>query len=82
MLSLQDLLNDWESQGSRVQELNKTGSELESLIINITAPQTKTGKGKKRNTDKQNNSPSLHPFKLLIFNVTLFASDLVEIYRL
>uniref|UniRef100_A0A7N6BYV3 Microtubule actin crosslinking factor 1 n=1 Tax=Anabas testudineus TaxID=64144 RepID=A0A7N6BYV3_ANATE len=40
---LKDLLNDWESQGSRVQELNKTGSELESLIINITAPQTKTG---------------------------------------
>uniref|UniRef100_A0AAZ1Y085 Microtubule actin crosslinking factor 1 n=1 Tax=Oreochromis aureus TaxID=47969 RepID=A0AAZ1Y085_OREAU len=40
---LKDLLNDWESQGSRVQELNKTGSELESLIIDITAPQTKTG---------------------------------------
>ncbi|XP_038580127.1 microtubule-actin cross-linking factor 1 isoform X13 [Micropterus salmoides] len=40
---LKDLMNDWESQGSRVQELNKTGSELESLIIDITAPQTKTG---------------------------------------
>ncbi|XP_062265327.1 microtubule-actin cross-linking factor 1 isoform X4 [Platichthys flesus] len=40
---LQDLLNDWESQGSRVQELSKTGSELESLIIDITAPQTKSG---------------------------------------
>ncbi|KAM9384120.1 microtubule-actin cross-linking factor 1, isoforms 1/2/3/4 [Pholidichthys leucotaenia] len=40
---LEDLLNDWETQGSRVQELNKTGSELESLIIDITAPQTKTG---------------------------------------
>uniref|UniRef100_A0AAX7UQ45 Microtubule actin crosslinking factor 1 n=1 Tax=Astatotilapia calliptera TaxID=8154 RepID=A0AAX7UQ45_ASTCA len=40
---LKDLLHDWESQGSRVQELNKTGSELESLIIDITAPQTKTG---------------------------------------
>ncbi|XP_051247425.1 microtubule-actin cross-linking factor 1 isoform X19 [Dicentrarchus labrax] len=40
---LTDLLNDWESQQSRVQELNKTGSELESLIIDITAPQTKTG---------------------------------------
>ncbi|XP_034747886.1 microtubule-actin cross-linking factor 1 isoform X12 [Etheostoma cragini] len=40
---LKDLLNDWESQGLRVQELNKTGSELESLIINITTPQTKTG---------------------------------------
>ncbi|XP_073339006.1 microtubule-actin cross-linking factor 1 [Pagrus major] len=40
---LKDLMNDWESQQSRVQELNKTGSELESLIIDITAPQTKTG---------------------------------------
>ncbi|XP_075995247.1 microtubule-actin cross-linking factor 1 isoform X3 [Genypterus blacodes] len=40
---LKDLLSDWESQGSRVQELNKTGSELESVIIDITAPQTKTG---------------------------------------
>uniref|UniRef100_A0A8D3B6U9 Microtubule actin crosslinking factor 1 n=1 Tax=Scophthalmus maximus TaxID=52904 RepID=A0A8D3B6U9_SCOMX len=40
---LKDLLDDWDSQGSRVQELNKTGSELESLIIDITAPQTKTG---------------------------------------
>nr|XP_043908241.1 microtubule-actin cross-linking factor 1 isoform X15 [Solea senegalensis] len=40
---LKELLNDWESQGSRVQDLNKTGSELESIIIDITAPQTKTG---------------------------------------
>ncbi|CAL8397015.1 unnamed protein product, partial [Gadus morhua 'NCC'] len=40
---LQDLCDDWESQGARVQELNKTGSELESTIIGITAPQTKTG---------------------------------------
>lgn len=40
---LKDLMNDWESQRSRVQELNKTGSELESLIIDITAPQAKTG---------------------------------------
>ncbi|XP_076611140.1 microtubule-actin cross-linking factor 1 isoform X19 [Chaetodon auriga] len=40
---LKDLLNDWESQRPRVQDLNKTGSELESLIIDITAPQTKTG---------------------------------------
>lgn len=38
-----DLLNDWELQRSRVQELHKTGSELESLIIDITAPQTKSG---------------------------------------
>lgn len=41
---MQDLMNDWESQRSRVQELNKTGSELESLIIDVTAPQTKAGK--------------------------------------
>ncbi|KAJ0055113.1 hypothetical protein NL108_009860, partial [Boleophthalmus pectinirostris] len=40
---LKDLLNDWESQKSRVQELNKKGSELETIIIDITAPQTKTG---------------------------------------
>ncbi|XP_028278050.1 microtubule-actin cross-linking factor 1 isoform X18 [Parambassis ranga] len=40
---LKDLLTDWESQGSRVQELNKTGSELESVIIDITAPSTKSG---------------------------------------
>uniref|UniRef100_A0A8C7WD47 Microtubule-actin cross-linking factor 1-like n=1 Tax=Oncorhynchus mykiss TaxID=8022 RepID=A0A8C7WD47_ONCMY len=40
---LKDLLSDWEAQGVRVLELNKTGSELETLIINITAPQTKTG---------------------------------------
>ncbi|KAM9839141.1 microtubule-actin cross-linking factor 1, isoforms 1/2/3/4 [Aulostomus maculatus] len=40
---LKDLMNEWESQGSRVQELNKTGSELESLVIDITAPQTKSG---------------------------------------
>nr|XP_029519432.1 microtubule-actin cross-linking factor 1 isoform X13 [Oncorhynchus nerka] len=39
---LEDLLSDWEAQGVRVQELNKTGSELETLIINITAPQAKT----------------------------------------
>ncbi|KAM9738533.1 microtubule-actin cross-linking factor 1 isoform 7-T8 [Menidia menidia] len=40
---LKDLLSDWESQGSRVQELNRTGSELETLIIDVTAPQSKTG---------------------------------------
>ncbi|KAM8767187.1 microtubule-actin cross-linking factor 1 isoform 14-T14 [Acanthopagrus schlegelii] len=40
---LKDLMNDWESQQTRVQELNKTGSELESLIIDITTPQAKTG---------------------------------------
>ncbi|XP_058233494.1 microtubule-actin cross-linking factor 1 isoform X16 [Hemibagrus wyckioides] len=39
---LKDLLSEWESQGNRVQELNKSSSELESLIISITAPQSKT----------------------------------------
>lgn len=43
LLCPQDLLNDWESQGSRVQALNRTGSELESVIVDITAPQNKTG---------------------------------------
>ncbi|XP_046874566.1 microtubule-actin cross-linking factor 1 isoform X2 [Hypomesus transpacificus] len=40
---LQDLLSEWEAQGGRVQELNKTGSQLETLIISITGPQIKTG---------------------------------------
>ncbi|KAG7457647.1 hypothetical protein MATL_G00229410 [Megalops atlanticus] len=40
---LQELLSDWEAQGVKVQELNQTGSELETLIINITAPYGKTG---------------------------------------
>ncbi|XP_061903360.1 LOW QUALITY PROTEIN: microtubule-actin cross-linking factor 1 [Entelurus aequoreus] len=40
---LQDLLNEWESQGGRVQELNNNSSELEAQVIEITAPQTKTG---------------------------------------
>lgn len=40
---LKDMLNDWELQRPRVQELHKTGSELESLIIDITAPHTKSG---------------------------------------
>uniref|UniRef100_W5K6X2 Microtubule actin crosslinking factor 1 n=1 Tax=Astyanax mexicanus TaxID=7994 RepID=W5K6X2_ASTMX len=40
---LKDLLSEWESQGGRVQELNKSSSELESLIISITASHNKTG---------------------------------------
>ncbi|KAL7830364.1 hypothetical protein SRHO_G00314910 [Serrasalmus rhombeus] len=40
---LKDLLSEWESQGSRVQELNKSSSELESLIIDITASRNNTG---------------------------------------
>ena len=61
-------MNDWESQGSRVQELNKSGSELESIIIEITAPKTKTGKTWVRksgdgNRAKENKSPTLLLFK-------------------
>uniref|UniRef100_A0A8C2BJ21 Microtubule actin crosslinking factor 1 n=1 Tax=Cyprinus carpio TaxID=7962 RepID=A0A8C2BJ21_CYPCA len=40
---LKDLLTEWETQGSQVQELNKTSSQLENLIINITSPKNKTG---------------------------------------
>uniref|UniRef100_A0A8C2GUI2 Microtubule actin crosslinking factor 1 n=1 Tax=Cyprinus carpio TaxID=7962 RepID=A0A8C2GUI2_CYPCA len=39
---LKDLLTEWETQGSQVQELNKTSSQLENLIINITSPKNKT----------------------------------------
>uniref|UniRef100_A0A8C1ULA5 Microtubule actin crosslinking factor 1 n=1 Tax=Cyprinus carpio TaxID=7962 RepID=A0A8C1ULA5_CYPCA len=38
---LKDLLTEWETQGSQVQELNKTSSQLENLIINITSPKKK-----------------------------------------
>uniref|UniRef100_A0A672SX36 Microtubule actin crosslinking factor 1 n=1 Tax=Sinocyclocheilus grahami TaxID=75366 RepID=A0A672SX36_SINGR len=38
---LKDLLTEWETQGSQVQELNKTSSQLENLIINITSPKNK-----------------------------------------
>uniref|UniRef100_A0A671QTD4 Microtubule-actin cross-linking factor 1-like n=1 Tax=Sinocyclocheilus anshuiensis TaxID=1608454 RepID=A0A671QTD4_9TELE len=41
---LKDLLTEWETQGSHVQELNKTSSQLENLIINITSPKNKTGR--------------------------------------
>uniref|UniRef100_A0A674BSA2 Microtubule actin crosslinking factor 1 n=1 Tax=Salmo trutta TaxID=8032 RepID=A0A674BSA2_SALTR len=64
---LKDLLSDWEAQGVRVLELNKTGSELETLIINITAPQTKTGKGNGETTTNVLSSSSF-----------LFLSDLTE----
>uniref|UniRef100_A0A673LJG0 Microtubule actin crosslinking factor 1 n=1 Tax=Sinocyclocheilus rhinocerous TaxID=307959 RepID=A0A673LJG0_9TELE len=40
---LKDLLTEWETQGSQVQELNKTSSQLENLIINITSPKNKAG---------------------------------------
>uniref|UniRef100_A0A9J7X0M8 Microtubule-actin cross-linking factor 1-like n=1 Tax=Cyprinus carpio carpio TaxID=630221 RepID=A0A9J7X0M8_CYPCA len=40
---LKDLLTEWETQGSQVQELNKTSSQLENLVINITSPKKKAG---------------------------------------
>ncbi|KAI5091811.1 microtubule-actin cross-linking factor 1 isoform X12, partial [Silurus meridionalis] len=40
---LKELRSEWEFQGNQVQELNKSSSELEGLIISITAPQSKTG---------------------------------------
>ncbi|XP_057684734.1 microtubule-actin cross-linking factor 1 isoform X3 [Corythoichthys intestinalis] len=40
---LQELLKEWESQASRVQELNKSGTELEAQVIDITAPKSKAG---------------------------------------
>ncbi|TRY84291.1 hypothetical protein DNTS_025412 [Danionella cerebrum] len=39
---LKDLLLEWETQGNQVQDLNKNSSQLESLIISITAPKNKT----------------------------------------
>uniref|UniRef100_A0A671XC21 Microtubule actin crosslinking factor 1 n=1 Tax=Sparus aurata TaxID=8175 RepID=A0A671XC21_SPAAU len=70
---LKDLMNDWESQRSRVQELNKTGSELESLIIDITAPQAKTGKSRDGNTLTHKNTltlPSYFPHKCIFADLT------------
>lgn len=45
----QDLLEQWKTQGGRVQDLSRNSGELESLIISITTPTSKTG-----------NSPSNH----------------------
>ncbi|KAK1153105.1 hypothetical protein AOXY_G30446 [Acipenser oxyrinchus oxyrinchus] len=42
---LEALLGDWESQGARVQEVNRAGSELETLIIEITAPRSQSRAG-------------------------------------
>ncbi len=73
---LQDLFNDWESQQSRVQELNKSGSELESLIIDITTPQTKTGKSSDGDTDRHVNTPTLPQPKLVIFQMRVFLTTI------
>ncbi|CDQ72770.1 unnamed protein product [Oncorhynchus mykiss] len=60
---LEDLLSDWEAQGVRVQELNKTGSELETLIINITAPQAKTGVPQINGADSPSRVNGIHTCK-------------------
>ncbi|XP_031645197.1 microtubule-actin cross-linking factor 1 isoform X26 [Oncorhynchus kisutch] len=60
---LEDLLSDWEAQGVRVQELNKTGSELENLIINITAPQAKTGVPQINGADSPSRVNGIHTCK-------------------
>ncbi|KAL2080392.1 hypothetical protein ACEWY4_024185 [Coilia grayii] len=39
---LEDLLEQWKTQGGRVQELSRSSGDLESLIISITAPHSKT----------------------------------------
>lgn len=41
----QDLLDDWTSKGTLVEEINCKGTSLENLIMEITAPdsQAKTG---------------------------------------
>uniref|UniRef100_H3AVM2 Microtubule actin crosslinking factor 1 n=1 Tax=Latimeria chalumnae TaxID=7897 RepID=H3AVM2_LATCH len=40
---VQVLSEDWAAERAKVQEVNSKGSELENLIIELTAPDTKTG---------------------------------------
>ncbi|XP_077599175.1 microtubule-actin cross-linking factor 1 isoform X4 [Stigmatopora nigra] len=40
---LQELLREWESRAGGVQELNKSGAELEARLIDVTAPESKSG---------------------------------------
>ncbi|XP_061678747.1 microtubule-actin cross-linking factor 1 isoform X3 [Syngnathoides biaculeatus] len=40
---LQELVKEWESQASTVQELNRSGSELEARVIDVTAPPSQGG---------------------------------------
>ncbi|XP_052440234.1 microtubule-actin cross-linking factor 1 isoform X18 [Carassius gibelio] len=60
---LKDLLTEWETQGSQVQELNKTSSQLENLIINITSPKNKTGVSQLNGASSPNSVNGIHTCK-------------------
>ncbi|XP_051519307.1 microtubule-actin cross-linking factor 1-like isoform X11 [Myxocyprinus asiaticus] len=60
---LKDLLTEWETHGSQIQELNKTSSQLESLIINITAPKNKTGAPQLNGASSPNSVNGIHTCK-------------------
>ncbi|XP_051948301.1 microtubule-actin cross-linking factor 1-like [Xyrauchen texanus] len=60
---LKDLLTEWETYGTQVQELNKTSSQLESLIINITAPNNKTGVSQLSDASSPNSVNGIHTCK-------------------
>ncbi|XP_051728258.1 microtubule-actin cross-linking factor 1 isoform X19 [Ctenopharyngodon idella] len=60
---LKDLLTEWETQGSQVQELNKTSSQLENLIINTTAPKNKAGVSQLNGASSPNSVNGIHTCK-------------------
>ncbi|RXN05391.1 microtubule-actin cross-linking factor 1 isoform X1 [Labeo rohita] len=60
---LKDLLTEWETQGSQVQELNKTSSQLESLVINITSPKNKAGVSQLNGASSPNSVNGIHTCK-------------------
>ncbi|XP_051991250.1 microtubule-actin cross-linking factor 1-like [Xyrauchen texanus] len=60
---LKDLLTEWETHGSQVQELNKTSSQLESLIISITAPKNKSGAPQLNGASSPNSVNGIHTCK-------------------
>ncbi|XP_041090094.1 microtubule-actin cross-linking factor 1, isoforms 1/2/3/5-like isoform X1 [Polyodon spathula] len=62
---LKALLVDWESQGARVQEMNRAGAELETFIIEITAPksQSRAGPPQLHGTDGTSSVNGIHTCK-------------------
>ncbi|XP_067217652.1 microtubule-actin cross-linking factor 1-like isoform X17 [Chanodichthys erythropterus] len=60
---LKDLLTEWETQGSQVQELNKTSSQLENLIVNTTAPKNKAGVSQLNGASSPNSVNGIHTCK-------------------
>ncbi|XP_056113597.1 microtubule-actin cross-linking factor 1 isoform X18 [Rhinichthys klamathensis goyatoka] len=60
---LKDLLSEFETQGSQVQELNKTSSQLENLVINITAPKNKAGVSQLNGASSPNSVNGIHTCK-------------------